>query len=138
MFLCEQTKRSFLNYRVSGAPNMARNGRLHLRVSDGHVRTLSRLTQGPFRYRRDAATYLRKAHAFTSKPIKQAVIAPSAPSCCITKMVFSGYPQEHFLSDLLDESEREVRKCLEATLASQKIRSRVEGTLMASRELGLV
>src|SRR5258707_14222239 len=50
----EQRKyNSFATYGVHGLPNTAPDG-FTIAFSDGHTRRLSRLTRGPFRYRRYA------------------------------------------------------------------------------------
>src|SRR5882672_6718158 len=50
----EQRKyHNFCTYCVHGLPNTAPNGFI-IPYSDGHTRRLSRLTRGPFRYRRYA------------------------------------------------------------------------------------
>ena len=45
--------------------------------ADGHNRQLPRLTGGPFRYKTYAADTLAKSIGYATKPMKQAVIAPS-------------------------------------------------------------
>jgi 5-methyltetrahydropteroyltriglutamate--homocysteine methyltransferase len=47
-------------------------------------------------------------------PVKQAVIAPSALSLLYPQDGIEGYPRERFLEDLAAESEREIRRCLDA------------------------
>ena len=44
---------------------------------------MPRLTEGPFRYRRYADAFIDIARRYTSMPLKQAVISPSALSLCI-------------------------------------------------------
>ena len=46
-------------------------------LTDGHHRQLPRLMGGPFRYKTYAAEFTAKAKKMASKPLKQAVIAPS-------------------------------------------------------------
>jgi 5-methyltetrahydropteroyltriglutamate--homocysteine methyltransferase len=82
----EQRKyQNFWTYSVHGLPNTAPDG-FKIPFSAGHVRRMPRLTAGPFRYRRRADTYLDVAMRYAHKPVKQAVISPSAlslmyPSC---------------------------------------------------------
>jgi 5-methyltetrahydropteroyltriglutamate--homocysteine methyltransferase len=76
----EQRKyHNFCTYCVHGLPNTAPDGFI-IPFSDGHTRRLSRLTRGPFRYRRYADCYLDVAMRFAHVPVKQAVISPSALS----------------------------------------------------------
>jgi 5-methyltetrahydropteroyltriglutamate--homocysteine methyltransferase len=78
----------------------------------GHVRRMPKLTQGPFRYRRRAGGYLRDAQQFTTLPLKQAVISPSALSLMYPAKELPGYSRDEFIEDLLREHENEMRECL--------------------------
>jgi 5-methyltetrahydropteroyltriglutamate--homocysteine methyltransferase len=71
-----------------------------------------RLTGGPFRYRRHADEYLDVALQYTRRPVKQAVISPSALSLMYPEHEIPGYPRDRFIDDLLSEHETEVRACL--------------------------
>lgn len=82
--------------------------------ADGHQRHLPHLSSAPFRYATYAVKYLRIAQKFTQRPLKQAVIAPSALSLVYTRPTIKNYSREKFLEDLLNESEKDVRLCLEA------------------------
>src|SRR3954463_1267875 len=74
----EQRKyHNFWTYPVEGLPNAAPDG-FKIPFSAGHVRRMPRLTAGPFRYRRYADSYLDVARKYTDRPLKQAVISPSA------------------------------------------------------------
>jgi 5-methyltetrahydropteroyltriglutamate--homocysteine methyltransferase len=73
---------------------------------------MPRLTSGPFRYRRYADSYLDVAQRFTTRPVKQAVISPSALSLLYPAEPLPGYSRDEFISDLLGESETEIRRCL--------------------------
>src|SRR5258708_12615057 len=74
----EQRKyHNFWTYCVHGLPNTVPDGFI-IPYSDGHTRRLSRLTRGPFRYRRYADCYLDVAMRYAHVPVKQAVISPSA------------------------------------------------------------
>src|SRR4030088_3139420 len=54
----EQRKdHNFATYCIHGLPNTAPDG-FQIPFSDGHLRRLSRLTSGPFRYRRYADCFL--------------------------------------------------------------------------------
>jgi len=100
----------FATYPLSGLPNLAPDG---FKIQfPGHVRTLPRLTAGPFRYGRSADAFLATAMGQARVPVKQAVISPSALSLLYPASELPGYPRERFLEDLLDEHEREVRACL--------------------------
>ncbi|MFB6247384.1 MAG: cobalamin-independent methionine synthase II family protein [Salinibacter sp.] len=109
----EQAKPSFLTYPVEGAPNLAPDG-LKIPFEGGHERQLPRLTEGPFQYQRYAVDYLGRAQAYASVPVKQSVISASALSLLYPEDGIDGYPREAFLDDLVDEVERDIRRCLEA------------------------
>jgi 5-methyltetrahydropteroyltriglutamate--homocysteine methyltransferase len=108
----EQRKyHNFWTYCVQGLPNTAPDG-FKIPFSAGHVRRMLRLTGGPFRYKRRADSYLDVALKYAHKPLKQAVIAPSALSLMYPANEIPGYPREQFIDDLLREHEIEVRACL--------------------------
>jgi len=109
----EQSKPSFATYPIHGLENFAPDG-VSIQFEDGHVRQLPRLTQGPFRYGTYAVSYLKAAQKFAHKPLKQAVISPSALSLLYPEGGVAGYPRDAFLEDLLNETEKDVRQCLEA------------------------
>jgi 5-methyltetrahydropteroyltriglutamate--homocysteine methyltransferase len=96
---------------VHGLPNTAPDG-FQIHFSDGHTRRLSRLTRGPFRYRRYADSYLEVALRYAHVPVKQAVISPSALSLMYPAEGIRDYSREQFIDDLLSEHETEVRRCL--------------------------
>jgi 5-methyltetrahydropteroyltriglutamate--homocysteine methyltransferase len=73
---------------------------------------MRRLTSGPFRYQTPADSYLDVAQTYAHRPIKQAVISPSALSLMYPADPIPGYSRDEFLDDLLREHEREVRSCL--------------------------
>src|SRR6185436_14768435 len=105
----EQRKyHNFWTYSVHGLPNVAPDG-FKIPFSAGHVRRMPRLTAGPFRYLRKADSYLEEAQRWTSLPLKQAVISPSALSLMYPSEEIAGYSREQFLDDLLAEHESEVR-----------------------------
>ncbi len=109
----EQRKHhNFLTYSVQGLPNIAPDG-FKIPFSAGHTRRIPRLTSGPFRYKLYADRYLDTARRFAHKPVKQAVISPSALSLMYPDEGLPGYSREQFIDDLLNEHETEVRRCLE-------------------------
>src|ERR1700724_2129886 len=76
----EQRKyHNFWTYCVHGLPNTDSDG-FKIPFSAGHTRRMLRLTGGPFRYQRYADSYLEVALRYAHKPVKQAVISPSALS----------------------------------------------------------
>src|SRR6266700_3748661 len=101
----------FATYCVHGLPNTAPDG-FTIPFADGHTRYLARLTYGPFKYRRYADRYLDVALEYAHRPVKQAVISPSALSLMYPADEIPGYPREQFIDDLLREHEAEVRACL--------------------------
>ena len=108
----EQRKyHNFCTYCVHGLPNTAPDG-FKIPFSDGHTRRLSRLTRGPFRYRRYADSFLEVAMRYAHVPVKQAVISPSALSLMYPAESIPGYSREQFIHDLLSEHEAEIRRCL--------------------------
>lgn len=109
----EQAKPSFATYPLTGLKNLDGGGAV-IPFADGHTRQLPSLTAGPFRYQVRADTYLRDALRHTSKPVKQAVIAPSALSLLYPAGGIDGYAREVFLDDLVDEAEADIRGCLDA------------------------
>jgi 5-methyltetrahydropteroyltriglutamate--homocysteine methyltransferase len=116
----EQTKPSFATYPLSGLTNLASDG-VVIPFSDGHQRQLPRLTSGPFRYGVHAASYLTAARAYTTRPIKQAVISASALSLLYPASGIDGYSREAFVTDLLNEAEADIRGALDAGAASVQI-----------------
>ena len=118
----EQRASSFATYPVADtlagtglADNLAGDGQYFAIFTDGHHRQLPRLTGGPFRYKTFAADYLAKAVPLASKPLKQAVIAPSMLALLYPlDSELPGYSREQFLSDLVDEAEKDIRRCFAA------------------------
>jgi 5-methyltetrahydropteroyltriglutamate--homocysteine methyltransferase len=108
----EQRKyHNFWTYGVYGLPNTSPDG-FAIPFAAGHTRRMLRLTGGPFRYRRRADEFLDVALRYARKPVKQAVISPSAMSLMYPPDELPGYPREQFLRDLMAEHEAEVRACL--------------------------
>ena len=102
---------NFWTYSVHGLSNTAPDG-FRIPFSAGHVRRMPMLATGPFRYKRHADEYLDVALRYAHRPVKQAVISPSALSLMYPPEEIPGYPRSQFLRDLLDEHASEVRNCL--------------------------
>jgi 5-methyltetrahydropteroyltriglutamate--homocysteine methyltransferase len=108
----EQRKyHNFWTYSVQRLANTAPDG-FKIPFAAGHVRRMLRLTGGPFRYHTYADSYLDVALKYANRPVKQAVISPSALSLMYPSEPISGYSREQFIDDLLNEHETEVRNCL--------------------------
>ena len=108
----EQRKyHNFATYSVYGLPNTAPDG-FTIPFSDGHTRRMSRLTRGPFHYRRYADSFLDVAMRYAHAPVKQAVISPSCLSLMYPSEKIPDYSREQFIQDLLNEHETEIRRCL--------------------------
>jgi 5-methyltetrahydropteroyltriglutamate--homocysteine methyltransferase len=109
----EQRKyHNFWTYSVHGLENTAPDG-FKIPFSAGHVRRMPRLTAGPFHYKLYADRYLEAAKRYTDKPLKQAIISPSALSLMYPADDIAGYARQEFIDDLLREHEMEIRRCLE-------------------------
>ena len=109
----EQRKyHNFWTYSVQGLPNTAPDG-FRIPFSAGHERRMLRLTDGPFKYRRPADTYLDFAMRHARRPVKQAVISPSALSLMYPADGIPGYTREQFIEDLLSEHVDEIRRCFQ-------------------------
>ncbi|MFG3053552.1 cobalamin-independent methionine synthase II family protein [Kitasatospora sp. NPDC048239] len=109
----EQSKPSFVTYPLAGLTTLDPGGAV-IPFADGHTRQLPVLTEGPFRYQVGAHSYLREAQRHTERPVKQAVIAPSALSLLYPADGIAGYSREAFLADLATEAEADIRGCLDA------------------------
>lgn len=107
----EQTKSSFATYPLEGLTNIAPGG-MTINFEDGHTRQLPLLTSGPFRYGKFAVQYLEAAQKKTHLPVKQAIISASALSLIYPPGGIEGYSQEQFMTDLLNECEKDIRQCL--------------------------
>ncbi len=83
--------------------------------ADGHGRQLPRLARGPFRYKTYAADTLKKSIPYATKPMKQAVIAPSMLALLYPlKDEVPGYSREQFEADVIDECEKDIRQAFAA------------------------
>ena len=118
----EQRESSFATYPLTTtlagtglADNLAGDGQYFAIFDDGHHRQLPRLTGGPFKYQTYASEYVEKNKKLATHGVKQAVIAPS-----MLMLLYpldddiDGYSREDFLSDLVDECEKDIRQCFDA------------------------
>ena len=118
----EQRASSFATYPLADtlagtglADHLAGDGQYFAIFDDGHHRQLPRLTGGPFRYRTFASDYLSQSIKYATKPMKQAVIAPSMLALLYPlDGHIDGYPREEFLADLVDECEKDIRQAFAA------------------------
>jgi methionine synthase II (cobalamin-independent) len=125
----EQRVSSFATYPLADtlagtglADNLAGDGQYFAIFTDGHHRQLPRLTGGPFRYKTYAAEFVEKAKEMATKPLKQAVIAPSMLALLYPlDGEVNGYSREQFLGDLCDECEKDIRKAFNAGAARVSI-----------------
>src|ERR1700686_4140086 len=109
----EQRKyHNFWTYSVHGLRNTAPDG-FKIPFTAGHVRRMPRLTAGPFRYKLYADRYLDVAKRYAHRPLKQAVISPSALSLMYPADDIPNYSRQEFIDDLLREHELEIRRCFE-------------------------
>jgi 5-methyltetrahydropteroyltriglutamate--homocysteine methyltransferase len=111
---------NFWTYSVHGLTNTAPDG-FKIPFSAGHTRRMPRLSQGPFRYKRYADSYLDVAKKYAHRPLKQAVISPSALSLMYPATELPGYSRDEFIHDLLGEHEKEIRRCLAKGAAKVQI-----------------
>ncbi len=103
-------------------PCCAPGGQTFALFLDGHSKAMPKLVGGPFRYNEYAADSLVKALKFASKPMMQAVIAPSMVSLLMPLHAeVPGYTREQFESDLVDECEKDIRKAFAAGAARVQI-----------------
>jgi 5-methyltetrahydropteroyltriglutamate--homocysteine methyltransferase len=117
----EQRKyHNFWTYSVEGLPNTVPDG-FRIPFAAGHERRMPRLTAGPFRYMRYADRFVEEARRYTSLPLKQAVISPSALSLLYPAEGIRGYGRDQFIEDLLREHVTEVRRCLAKGAAQVQI-----------------
>lgn len=109
----EQAKSSFATYPLDGMTTLAPGG-VSIPFEDGHVRQLPVITAGPFEYQNQAGSYVERAKRYTDLPVKQAVISASAMGLFYPPDGIDGYSQEQFISDLIDQSEADIRSCFDA------------------------
>jgi len=125
----EQRASSFATYPITDtlagtglANNLAADGQYFAIFDDGHHRQLPRLTSGPFRYKTFASQYVEKSLPMATKPLKQAVIAPSMMSLLYPlDGQVDGYSREQFLADVCDEAEKDIRQAFAAGAARVSI-----------------
>ena len=126
----EQRWSSFATYAITDtlagtglADNLAGDGGQYFAIfADGHKRQLPRLTGGPFRYKTYAADTLSKSIGLASKPMKQAVIAPSMLALLYPlDNELPGYSREAFEEDLVNECEKDIRQAFAAGAARVSI-----------------
>jgi len=118
----EQRASSFATYPLADtlagkglADNLAGDGQYFAIFTDGHHRQLPRLTGGPFKYKTYAAEYLRESIKYATKPMKQAVIAPSMLSLLYPlEGEVEGYTREQFFEDICNECEKDIRMAFDA------------------------
>jgi methionine synthase II (cobalamin-independent) len=118
----EQRESSFATYPITDtlagtglADNLAGDGQFFAIFDDGHHRQLPRLTGGPFRYKTFASEFVEKNRAVATRPVKQAVIAPSMLMLLYPlDGEIEGYSRDQFLDDLCDEVEKDIRQCFAA------------------------
>jgi methionine synthase II (cobalamin-independent) len=136
----EQRWSSFATYPITDtlagtglAPNLAPGGQFFAIFADGHGRQLPKLTGGPLRYNNYAADALSKSIKYATKPMKQAVIAPSMLALLYPlRDPVEGYSREEFEQDIVNECVTDIRKAFEAGAARVSI-DFTEGRL-ATRE----
>ena len=125
----EQRASSFATYPLTDtlagtglAENLAGDGQYFAIFTDGHHRQLPRLIGGPFRYKTYAAEYVKEAMKIATRPLKQAVIAPSMLALLYPlDGEIAGYSREQFLADLCNECEKDIRQCFDAGAARVSI-----------------
>jgi methionine synthase II (cobalamin-independent) len=121
----EQRESSFATYNLADtlagtglADGLAGDGQFFAIFDDGHNRQLPRITKGPFRYKTYASEFVAKNKAIATHPVKQAVISPSMMMLLYPlEGEIDGYPREQFLSDCIDEAEKDIRQCFAAGAA---------------------
>ena len=136
----EQRWSSFATYPITDtlagtglAPNLGPGGQFFAIFADGHGRQLPKLTGGPLKYNHYAADSLAKSLPYATKPMKQAVIAPSMLALLYPLSdPVAGYSREEFEEDIVQECVTDIRKAFEAGAARVSI-DFTEGRL-ATRE----
>jgi methionine synthase II (cobalamin-independent) len=118
----EQWWSSFATYPVTDtlagtglADHLGPGGQYFAIFADGHYRQLPKLVGGPFRYKTYAADTLARSIKLASKPMKQAVIAPSMLALLYPlDENIDGYTREQFEEDLVRECEQDIRRAFDA------------------------
>jgi methionine synthase II (cobalamin-independent) len=103
------------------AEGLKGDGQYFAIFDDGHSRQLPGLVKGfkgPFKYKTYAYDNLKLSAPYAQgHPVKQAVIAPSMLSLLYppkSEGALEGYSQEEFVSDLVNECEKDIRGCFAA------------------------
>ena len=125
----EQRESSFATYPITDtlagtglAEHLAGDGQYFAIFDDGHHRQLPRLTGGPFHYKHYASEFVHKNREIATKPVKQAVIAPSMLMLLYPlEGQVDGYTRDAFLDDLCDEVEKDIRQCFDEGAARVSI-----------------
>jgi methionine synthase II (cobalamin-independent) len=125
----EQRISSFATYPITDtlagtglAANLAGGGQYFAIFADGHHRQLPRLIGGPFRYKTFASDLLKKSIKMATKPMKQAVIAPSMLALLYPlDTELPDYSRKQFEEDLCNECEKDIRRAFEAGAARVSI-----------------
>lgn len=136
----EQRWSSFATYPIADtlagtglAPGLGPGGQFFAIFADGHGRQLPKLLSGPFRYNQHAADTLKKSIPYATKPMKQAVIAPSMLALLYPLVdPVEGYTRDEFEAALIDECEQDIRQAFAAGAARVSV-DFTEGRL-ATRE----
>ncbi len=136
----EQRWSSFATYPIADtlagtglAAGLGPGGQFFAIFADGHGRQLPKLVSGPLKYNFYAADTLAKSLPYATKPMKQAVIAPSMLALLYPlKDPVEGYDRETFEEDIVQECVTDIRKAFEAGAARVSI-DFTEGRL-ATRE----
>jgi len=118
----ENRESSFATYNLAdtlsgtgAAEHLALDGQYFAIFDDGHNRQLPRITGGPFRYKRYASEFVEKNVKIATKPVKQAVIAPSMMMLLYPlEGEVPGYSRDEFLADCVEECEKDIRQCFAA------------------------
>ncbi len=118
----EQRWSSFATYPIADtlagtglASGLAPGGQFFAIFADGHGRQLPKLVSGPLKYNFYAADTLKKSIGYATKPMKQAVIAPSMLALLYPlKDPVEGYSREEFEEDIVQECVTDIRKAFEA------------------------
>jgi methionine synthase II (cobalamin-independent) len=118
----EQRESSFATYNLTDtlagtglAKGLAGDGQFFAIFDDGHNRQLPRITEGPFRYKRYASEFVAKNKQIATHPVKQAVISPSMMMLLYPlEGEIPGYPRDQFLTDCINEAEKDIRQCFDA------------------------
>lgn len=126
----EQRWSSFATYAITDtlagtglADHLAGQGGQYFAIfADGHRRQLPRLTSGPFRYKTYAADTLAKSIGLATRPMKQAVIAPSMLALLYPlDQELPDYSRQQFEEDLTNECEKDIRQAFAAGAARVSI-----------------